>query len=84
MAMSPLYPCGKSFSTGTHDEIMEKVFLFSAIIYGIMMESRLRISYLGGILFNRIENSIPFTVTMVIHKSCILIDTVGSSECGPK
>ena len=44
MTMSPLYPCGKPCSTGTHTEMVKKLTLISIIINGIMMESRLRIS----------------------------------------
>ena len=43
MTMSPLYPCGKPCSTGTHIETVKKLALFSAIINGSIMESRLRI-----------------------------------------
>ena len=50
MTMSSLYPCGKPCSTWTHNEKVKKVTLFSAIINGIMMESRLRISNPVGML----------------------------------
>ena len=44
MTMSPLYPCGKPCSRGTHHETVKKLALFSSIINGITKESRLRIS----------------------------------------
>ena len=64
MRMSPLYPCGKLCSKGTHNETLKNLALFSSIINGIMMESRLRISVLLECLqfFNRIENSLTFTL----------------------
>ena len=63
MTMSPLYPCGKPCSRGTHNETVKNLALFSSIINGIMMESRLRISVPWECFqfFNRIENSITFT-----------------------
>ena len=63
MTMSPLYPCGKPCSRGTHDETVKNLALFSSIINGIMKESRLRISipWERYQFFNRIENSIAFT-----------------------
>ena len=90
--MSPLYPCGKPCSTGTHNETMKKLTLFlSAFICRIMMESRPlniesrpRISSECCPFFNRIESSITFAVAIVIHKSCNLIGTLGRSEFGPK
>ena len=59
MTMSPLYPCGKPCSTGTHNETVKKLALFSAIIIGIVMESRAGISIPLECFqfFNRIENS---------------------------
>ena len=44
MTMSPLYPCGKPCSRGTHNETVKNLALFSSIINGIMKESRLPIS----------------------------------------
>ena len=85
--MSPLYPCGKLCSRGTHNETVQSLAQFSSIINGIMMESQLGISIPWECFqfFNRIENSITFhTVTMVIHKSCNLIGTVGIVKFGPK
>ena len=63
MTMSPLYPCGKPCSRGTHNETVKYWAQFSSIVNGIMMESRLRISVLWKCFqfFNRIENSITFT-----------------------
>ena len=40
MTMSPMYSCGKSYSTGTCNERVKKVTLFFAIINGVMMETR--------------------------------------------
>ena len=61
--MSPLYPCGKPCSRGTHNETVKNLALFSSIINGIMKESRFRISIPWEYLqfFNRIENSITFS-----------------------
>ena len=63
MTMSPLYPCGKSCSRGTHNEKVKNLALFSSIINGIMKESRLRISIPWECFqfFNRIETSITLT-----------------------
>ena len=63
MTMSPLYPCGKPCSRGNHKETVKNLALFSSVINGIMMESRLRISTPWECFqfFNRIENSITFT-----------------------
>ena len=44
MTISSLYPCSKLCSRGTHNETVKTLALFSSIINGIMMESRLRIS----------------------------------------
>ena len=57
MTMSPLHPCGKPCSTGTHNETVKNLALIAAIINGIMMKSRLRISipWVGLQFFNRIE-----------------------------
>ena len=58
MTMSPLYPCGTPYSRGTHNEKVKNLALFTSIINGIVMESRLRISipWERFQLFNRIEN----------------------------
>ena len=63
MTMSPLYPCGKPCSRGTHNETVKNLALFCSIIDGIMMETRLRMSVPWECFqsFNRIENSITFT-----------------------
>ena len=63
MTMSPLYPCGKPCSRGTHHETVKNLALFSSIINGIRKESRLRISIPWECFqfFNRIENSITLT-----------------------
>ena len=69
MAIGPLYPCSKPFSTGPHNETVKKLTLFSAIINRI----------------NRIEHCITFaTLTIVGGKFRNLIDTIGISELGPK
>ena len=59
MTMSPLYPCGKPCSRGTHNETVKNLGLFSSIIYGIMMKPRVRISAPWECFqfFNQIENS---------------------------
>ena len=63
MTMSPLYPCGKPCSRGTHHETVKNLALLSSIINGIRKESRLRISIPWECVqfLNRIENSITFT-----------------------
>ena len=87
MTMSPLYSSGKPCLTGTHNETVKKLALFSAIIRGIMMESRLRVSVPWECFqfFNQIENSITFTnrkfyhiytEAIVIHKSRNLVGTL--------
>ena len=94
--VSPLNPCGKSCSTGTRNETVKKLSLFSAFdrsnydeITASNLESRSLISNHGlnsrisskcYQFFNRIENSITFAVTIVMHKSCNLIGTLRSSE----
>ena len=62
MTMSPLSPCGKPCSTGTHNETVKKLALFSAMINGIMIELQLRMSITWECFqfFNRIENPITF------------------------
>ena len=87
MTMSPLCPCGKPCSTGTHNKTEEKLTLFSAIINGIMMESRLRVSNPVGMLsvLKTIREFYHiYTVTIVIHKCRNLIGTQGIAEFGPK
>ena len=44
MTMSPLYPRDKPYSRGTRNETAKNWALFSSVINGIMIESRLRIS----------------------------------------
>ena len=44
VTMSPLYPCGKPCSIGTHNEIVKKLTLFFVFIHRIMIESELRMS----------------------------------------
>ena len=58
-----LRSCGKPCSRGTHNETVRNLALFSSIINGIVMESRLRISIPWDCFqfFNRIKNSITFT-----------------------
>ena len=86
MKMGPLYPCGKPFSTGTHDNaIVKKLTQFFALINRIVKESRLRISnhirMLSVLQSN--QNSVIFC-HLVTCKSHNLIGTLGSSEFGPK
>ena len=78
MTMNPLYPCGKPYSTGPHNgTVCEKSDPISAFISRFMMESRPLISSHGlesrmsecYQLLNRIESSVIFSVTIVIHKS---------------
>ena len=78
--MSLLFPCGKPCSRGIRNETVENLALFSSIINGIMMESRLRISipFEYFQFFNRIEKFYHiYTVTIVIHKSRNLVVTLG-------
>ena len=84
--MSLLFPCGKPCSRGIRNETVKNLALFSSIINGIMMESRLRISIPWGSFqfFNRIEIYHIYTLTMVIHKSRNLIGTLGIAKFGPK
>ena len=44
MTMNPLYPRGKPCSIGTHNQTARNQTLFLAIVHGVMMELRLRIS----------------------------------------
>ena len=83
--MSPLYPCSKPCSTGTHTETVKKLTKFLAFINRIMMESLLRISDHSGTLsiLQSNRNSITFALTIIIHKSCNLIGILGSSEFEP-
>ena len=86
MTMSPLNPCGKSCSRGTHNETVKKLALFSSIINGIMKESRLRISIPWGV-FSVLQSNRKFyhiyTLTIVIHRSRNLIGTGGIAKFGP-
>ena len=70
--MSPLYPCDKPCSTGTRNEAVKNLALFSAPVevFSILQSNR---------KFYHI-----YTVTIVIHKSRNLIDTQGIAEFGPK
>ena len=78
--MSPLHPYGKPSSTGTHNEIVKKLTLFSAVVIGIMMESR---GMLSVVQSNR-NSIILATLIIVIHKSRNLIGNLGIAEFGPK
>ena len=49
LTMSPLYPCGKPCSRGTHNETVQNLALFCSIINGIMMESRPGTHIRGGV-----------------------------------
>ena len=79
VTMGIFYPCGIPRSTETHNVTAKKLTLFSAIIIGIMIESRLRISIPWECFqfFHRIENSITFAVIIVIHKSRKLLPCAG-------
>ena len=44
MMISPLYPCGKPWSTRSHNETVQNLILFSVIISPTMIESRPQIS----------------------------------------
>ena len=84
MTMSLLYPCGKPCSTGTHNETVKRLILFSAVINGIMIETFFMIE--SRLLWDSIESKKSFTyaVTIVICKSRNLISSLGSAEFGPK
>ena len=70
MTMSPFYPCGKPRSTGTHNETVKKLALFSAVINGIVMESQLRISIsCVGVPNNSIKSrSTPTSISIRRHE----------------
>ena len=98
--MSPLYLCGKPCSTGTQNETVKRLTLFSAFIRRIMivitapnLKSRSLISNPAWNLecrsnvisfSSRIDSSIIFAMTIVIHAYRNLIGNLGSSEFGPK
>ena len=85
MTMSPLHPCGKPCSRGTH-ETVKNLPLFSSIINGIMMEVASNLNPVG--VFSVLQSNQKFyyiyTVTIVIHKSRNLIGTLGIAKFGPK
>ena len=83
---SPLYPCDKPSSTGTHNQTAKKLTLSAAFRSRVMMESRPLTSHPSEyyMLFNRIESPIIFNVTIAIHKSRNLIGTLGNLQFGPK
>ena len=85
--MSPLFPCGKPCSRGTHNETVKNSALFSAIINGIMIENCLKSHNPVGV-FSILQSNRNFlhiyTITIVIHKSRNLIGTVGIAKFGPK
>ena len=58
MTISPLYPCGKPCSRGTHNETVKNLALFSSIINGIMKKSRLRIPSRGSVFYSPIKSKI--------------------------
>ena len=58
MTMSPLYPYCKPCSKGTHKETLKNLALFSSVINGIMVESRLRISIPWECFNSSIESKI--------------------------
>ena len=77
IVMSPLYPCDKPCSRGTHNETTKNLVLFSSIINGILIDSRLRISIPWEFFrfLNRIE---------ILSHSRNLISTVGIAKFWPK
>ena len=86
MTMGPLYPCGQPCSRGTHNETAKNLALFSSIINGIMMKSRLRISIPWSVFNSSIESKIlsHLHCNKVIHKARNLIGTVGIAKFGPE
>ena len=72
MTMSPLYPCGKPCSRGTHHETVKTwpYFLYPMGVFSILQSNR---------KFYHI-----YTLTIVIRKSRSLIGTEEIDQFGPK
>ena len=83
MTMSLLYPCGKPCSTGTHNETVKKLTLFSKVINGITASNLNPVGVFSVPQSNRKFYHIC-SVTIVIHKSHNLVGTLGIAEFGPK
>ena len=87
MTMSPLYPCGKPCSRGTHNETVKILALFSSIIngnYDRILASNLSPVGVFSILQSNQKLYHIYTVTIVIHKSRNLIGTEEIAQFGPK
>ena len=85
MTMSPLHPCGKPCSKGTHNETVKNLALFSSIINGIMKNHGFESPSLGSVFNSSIEPKILSHLHLnIIHKSRNLIGTGGIAKFGPK
>ena len=84
MTMSPLYPCGKLCSRGTHNETVKNLALFSSIISDGITASNLNPVGVFSILQSNKKFYNIYTVAIVIHKSPNLIGTLGIAKFGPK
>ena len=88
MMMSPLYPCGKPCSRGTHNETVKNLALSSFFNHqwnydGIMASNLSPVGVFSILLSNGMLYHICI-VTMVVFKSHNLIGTVGIAKFGPK
>ena len=87
MKMSPLYPCGKPCSRGTHNETVKTL---GPIFFNHQWNyERITASNLHPVgAFSILQSSRKFyhihTLTIIIHKSRNLIGTGGIAKFGPK
>ena len=85
MTMSPLYPCRKPCSRGTHNETVKNFAFFSnQWNYDGLTASNLSPVGVFSILQSNRKFYHIYTVTIVIHKSPNLIGTLGIAKFGPK
>ena len=86
--MSPLYPCGKPCSSGTHIETVKNLEKPGPIFFNYHWSyDGITASNLNPMgVFSILQSNRKFyqicTVTIVIHKSCNLIGTVGVVRFG--
>ena len=89
MTISPLYPCDKPCSRGTHNETINSeklgsIFFNHQLNYDGITDSNLNPVGVLLILQSNRKFYHIYTVTMIIHKCRNLIGTLGIAKFGPK